>query len=80
MPPRPPWIRACTPFNLFSNKLIQLMYRPPLTNKHLLIECVDFSDVRQRFRQVPSLQDRQARSGFRLLEGSCAVQTFMKSL
>ena len=29
----------------------------PLTNKHLLIECVDFNDVRQRFYQVPSLQD-----------------------
>ena len=28
-----------------------------LTIKHLLIECVDFSDVRQRFYQVPSLQD-----------------------
>ena len=25
--------------------------------KHLLIECVDFNDVRQRFYQVPSLQD-----------------------
>ena len=29
----------------------------PLTIKHLLIECVDFNDVRQRFYQVPSLQD-----------------------
>ena len=29
----------------------------PLTIKHLLIECVDFNDVRQRFDQVPSLQD-----------------------
>ena len=29
----------------------------PLTMKHLLIECVDFNDVRQRFYQVPSLQD-----------------------
>ena len=28
-----------------------------LTIKHLLIECVDFNDVRQRFYQVPSLQD-----------------------
>ena len=28
-----------------------------LTSKHLLIECVDFNDVRQRFYQVPSLQD-----------------------
>ena len=28
-----------------------------LTIKHLLIECVDFTDVRQRFYQVPSLQD-----------------------
>ena len=29
----------------------------PLTIKHLLIECVDFNDVRQRFYQVPTLQD-----------------------
>ena len=29
----------------------------PLTIKHLLIECVDFNDVRQRFYQVPSLHD-----------------------
>ena len=29
----------------------------PLTIKHLLIECVDFNDVRQRFYRVPSLQD-----------------------
>ena len=29
----------------------------PLAIKHLLIECVDLSDVRQRFYQVPSLQD-----------------------
>ena len=29
----------------------------PLTIKHLLIECVDFNDVCQRFYQVPSLQD-----------------------
>ena len=29
----------------------------PLTIKHLLIECVDFNDVRQRLYQVPSLQD-----------------------
>ena len=29
----------------------------PLTIKHLLIECVDFNDVRQSFYQVPSLQD-----------------------
>ena len=29
----------------------------PLTIKHLLIECVDFNDVRQRFYQAPSLQD-----------------------
>ena len=29
----------------------------PLTIKHLLIECVDFNDVHQRFYQVPSLQD-----------------------
>ena len=29
----------------------------PLTIKHLLIQCVDFNDVRQRFYQVPSLQD-----------------------
>ena len=29
----------------------------PLTIKHLLIERVDFNDVRQRFYQVPSLQD-----------------------
>ena len=28
-----------------------------LTIKHLLIECVDFNDVRQCFYQVPSLQD-----------------------
>ena len=28
-----------------------------LTIKHLLIECVDFNDVRQRFYQVPSLPD-----------------------
>ena len=25
--------------------------------KHILIECVDFSNVRQRFYRVPSLQD-----------------------
>ena len=29
----------------------------PLTINHLLIECVDFNDVRQRFYQVPTLQD-----------------------
>ena len=29
----------------------------PLTIKHLLIEGADFNDVRQRFYQVPSLQD-----------------------
>ena len=29
----------------------------PLTIKHLLIECVDFNDVRQSFYRVPSLQD-----------------------
>ena len=29
----------------------------PLTIKHLLIKCVDFSDVRQRFYRVPSLGD-----------------------
>ena len=29
----------------------------PLTIKHLLIECVDFNDVHQRFYQVPYLQD-----------------------
>ena len=28
----------------------------PLTIKHLLIECADFNDVRQRFYQVSSLQ------------------------
>ena len=33
------------------------IYNCPLTIKHLLIECVDFNDVRQRFYQVPSLQD-----------------------
>ena len=27
----------------------------PLTIKHLLIDCVDFRDVRQRFYRVPSL-------------------------
>ena len=26
-------------------------------SRDLLIECVDFNDVRQRFYQVPSLQD-----------------------
>ena len=37
--------QECTPCNC------------PLTIKHLLIECVDFSDVRQRFYGIPSLQD-----------------------
>ena len=29
----------------------------PLTIKHLLVECADCNDVRQRFYLVPSLQD-----------------------
>ena len=52
-----------------------------LTIKHLLIECVDFNDVRQRFYQVPSLQDL-----FKTVKPEvilefyvrCAVQTFMR--
>ena len=49
----------------------------PLTIKHLLIECVDFNDVGQRFYQVPSLQDLfktvkpEVILGF--FESSCAV-------
>ena len=53
----------------------------PLTIKHLLIECGDFNDVRQRFYQVPSLQDLfKTGSDFRVFESSCAVQTFMSCL
>ena len=29
----------------------------PLTIKHLLVECVDFNNVQQRFYKVPSLPD-----------------------
>ena len=52
----------------------------PLTIKHLLIEGAGFNDVRQRFYQVPSVQDRfKTRSDFGLLESSCAVQAFCRA-
>ena len=57
----------------------------PLTIKHLLVECVDFTDVRQRFYQVPSLQDLfktvkpDMISEFLKAE-LCAVQTFVSFL
>ena len=55
-----------SPLHTFSSDSFLLKGEPPpecipcncpLTIKHLLIECVDFSDVRQRFYRVPSLQD-----------------------
>ena len=55
----------------------------PLTSKHLLTECADFNDVKQRLYQVPSLQDLSgpftglSSRESRLFEGSCAVQTSM---
>ena len=56
----------------------------PLTIKHLLIECADFNDVRQRFYQVPSLQDLfkiQTRSHLEFLKAElCTVQAFMSCL
>ena len=57
----------------------------PLTIKKLLIECADFNVVWQRFYQVSSLQDLSKTVKPELIfdfliESSCAVQAFMKSL